>query len=217
MRGVIILSFFLTGCSGGCEKTKNLVGLSPSEDPEVVKQRLVEEKKQKEQQLKEADSLVQKWADQLSVSAGNGFSRQEGLLELDPWGNSLRIDYRQEWFEEVMVVRSSGPDGKYDTVDDLVRTRRASNPGGILSGISGWCWFLIIWVFTGILSFCFAAGVGHNRKSRGKGSRHKNPVGFVIATILFAPLMMMIYGLQYVGGVLGVAGEFFDGFDFDFD
>ncbi len=217
---ILFLSFFLTGCSGGCEKAKNVVGLESKttpEDPETAKQRAADEKKLKEQQLKDADALVHKWAEQLQSNASSsGFPRQEGLIEQDPWGNPLRIDYRQEWFDEVVVVRSAGPDGKMDTVDDLTRTRKTSNAGGVLRGISFWGWVAIIWLTTGVLSFLLAAGIGNNRKNHGKSANHKNVLAFALVTILLAPLMFILYGLQFLGGVLGMTGDFFDGFDFDF-
>lgn len=210
---ILVLSLSLVGC----EKAKSVIGLE-KEDPEITKQRLADEKQLKENQLKEGDALVQKWADQLVKTATDeGFPRQEGLIDLDPWGNPLRIDYRQEWFNEIAIIRSAGPDGKYDTVDDLIRTRKASNPSGILHGINTAGWLGIIWISTGLLSFLFAAGIGNNRRNKGKSSKHRNPIAFFIATLLLAPLVVFIYGLQYIGGALGAAGDFFDGFEFDFD
>ena len=232
-------SLFLTGCSGGCEKAKSVVGVGEKptptpEDPEVAKQRAIDEKKQKEeekrqkelqaieekklkeQQLKDGDALVHKWAEQLATNANDGFPRQEGLIELDPWGNPLRIDYRQEWFSEIAVVRSAGPDGKYDTVDDLTRTRKASNPAGVFRGLGFWGWLILIWISTGLLAFLFSFGIRNNRRHRGKNPHHKNVIAFALLTILLAPLVVIIYGIQYVGGALGAAGDFFDGFEFDF-
>lgn len=224
---VLVTSLFLTGCGGGCEKAKNAVGIS--EDAETLKQRAeekkkeleeqkkkeLEEKKLKEQQLKDADALVHSTAESLAAKADGGFPRHEGLTELDPWGNQLKIDYRQEWFEEIMVVRSAGPDGKFNTADDLTRTRKTSHASGILQGISTFGWIAIIWVLTGVLAFLLSAGVGRNRRAHGKSSRHKSPVGFIVATILLAPLVFIVYGIQFIGGIFGATGDFFDGFDFD--
>lgn len=170
--------------------------------------------KQKEQQLRDADTLVQKWADQAEKQAGN---HVEGLTDLDPWGNRIEVTYHQEWFSEIATVRSHGPDGKAKTADDLVRTRSYSNPSGILKGISGWGWFGIIWILCGILAFAASAGVSHNRRSHGKSGSHRHPIAFAVIVILLAPLAAIIYGLQFIGGALGATGGFFDGFEFDFD
>jgi hypothetical protein len=40
-------------------------------------------------------------------------------------------------------------------------------------------------------------------------------LGFTVATILLAPLVFIVYGIQFIGGIFGATGDFFDGFDFD--
>jgi hypothetical protein len=148
-RLLFVFCLFLTGCNG-CD-VRNKIGLGPTTSDEVAivekedkekkleedrkrleeeKQRLEEDRKRleeekrrhKEQQLKDADLLMQKTTEQLQTTAtSDGFIRQDGLNELDPWGNPLKIDFQQEWFDEIATIRSAGPDGKMNTTDDLLR------------------------------------------------------------------------------------------------
>lgn len=172
------------------------------------------------QQLKDGDSLVAIWADKIQESAtkdGFGFERIEGLTEADPWGQQIKVSYRQEWFKEIATIQSAGPDGAFDTTDDLTRIRTAKNPAGVLEGISAPGWVVLAWLFCGSLALAFSSGIGHRRVAKGKSKNHRRPIVFAVATLLFAPIAVLIYGLQFIGGAVGANGEFFDGFDFDFD
>ncbi len=227
---VFLLCLSMTGCSGGCnmDKAKKAVGLGPStptveeikaeqEAKEAERLRLEAERAKKAQDLKDADALVAKYADQLQHNAtSDGFPRAEGVVDLDPWGNPLQFDYKQEWFTEYVTVRSAGPDGNFGTVDDLIRTRKTGNVSGLFSGLPTWAWMVGVWCGTGILAFLFNTGIRQRRKASGKTHRHAHPFVFVIAVMVFAPLMFILYGLQFVGGVLGASGDFFDGFEFEF-
>jgi hypothetical protein len=162
--------------------------------------------------MQEADALVQKWADEVSKTQ----KRHEGLTDLDPWGNQVTIAYHQEWAKEVATIRSNGPDGKPKTPDDLVRIRSYDNPSEFMSGISGFGWFVIVWIGSGLLAYMFSTGVARRRRSKGLPAKHVHPVGFALAVIVLAPLTALIYMLQFLGSALGATGEFWDGFDFDF-
>lgn len=222
MKNIIILSLILTivGCSSEphstknqtlFEKAKNAVGLGPSAEQIAAK------KEKEKEELRQADSLVASLADSLkSDSINDGFIHPEGI-ELDPWGNKLEIKYSQEWFQEIATVISYGPDEVAGTVDDLVRTRKTYHLNGIFSGIPVFGWVLSIWLLCSFLSFYFSNRIGKRRLRKGKSNHHRNDVLFALVSIGLAPLCVLIYGLQLVGGALGATGEFFDGFDFDFD
>ena len=45
-----------------------------------------------------------------------GYIKPEGVV--DSWGQQLRLTTRSNWFE----IRSAGPDGVFDTRDDIVKT-----------------------------------------------------------------------------------------------
>lgn len=206
MRSCLLCICLLVGCT----KVKEVTGFGPTQE-EVAAQ-----KEREQQQLKDADALVSKWADKVAADATDGgFKKAEGLTEIDPWGQPIKVTYQQEWFKEIATIRCAGPDGRYDTTDDLTRTRTSSNTMGVFSGVSPLGWIVILWVGCGLLALLFSAGVSHRRVTRGKSKRHSHPVIFFMATMVLAPLAAIIYGLQFVGGVLGADGAFFDGFDFD--
>jgi hypothetical protein len=205
------LALSMAGCgSGGCG------GKLPFSGPTA--EEAAAQKQKAQDQLKEADQLVARYAEETEKNAtSGGFKRSEGLRDPDPWGNQIKIDYHQEWFQEVATVRSAGPDGKFETSDDLTRVRQTSNPAGILKGISGFGWFCIVWVLCGLLAYSASVGVAHHRQAKGKSGKHRSPLLFTIILILLAPLALIVYGLQFLGGALGASGDFFDGFEFDFD
>lgn len=218
MYRLFLFSFLLlTGCNG-CDGLKKKVGLG-NDNPEPItveeeKQKLEEEKKKieeervrleedkkraKEQQLRDGDALVQEVANQLEQKAGtNGFPRLEGALELDPWGNSLKIEYSQEWFHEIATVRSAGPDGKMGTLDDIIRTRKTSNVNGILRGMGWGVWVVIIWVIAWILALLFSTGINHRRKGKGEFEQ-THPFIYLLAVFIFAPFAFLVFGAQLVG------------------
>jgi len=175
---------------------------------------------QQAQQLKDGDEMVAKWATMVQEKAtkdGFGFEKTEGLTETDPWGQQIKVSYHQKWFNEIATIQSAGPDGLFGSEDDLTRVRTAKNPAGILEGISSVGWVVIVWLLCGGMALAFSSGIGYRRVAKGKSKSHRRPVVFAVATILFAPLAVLIYGLQFIGGAMGASGEFFDGFDFDFD
>lgn len=213
-RWIFLLLFSATGCSqiGGCSGcTKKLPIIGQSEEERVAEEQA--QKKTAEENLRAADILVLKWATEVEKSQ---VKHVEGLTDVDPWGNTITVHYEQKWFNEVATVRSSGPDQKPNTADDLVRTRTYPNPSGILGGISGFGWFLMIWVGCAVLAFFASAGVAHNRRSSGKSGKHRHPFAFFLVIVILAPFALLVYGLQFLGGALGASGDFFDGFEFDF-
>jgi len=203
-----IMFIFVCLCLAGCSSNGcNTHFMGTSDDQEAKKR----------QDIKDADALVHSWAEKMTKSEEGGFVKPEGLTDLDPWNNQIKIDYHQEWTQEVVIISSAGPDGYFGTKDDLMRKRTASNPSGLLKGLPGWLWMVLIWCFCGFLAFLASAGIRQNRIAKGKSSTHKHPVIFTILVILFAPLALILLGLQYIGGTLGATGEFFDGFDFNFE
>jgi len=191
-----------------------------AQQQELHAQQLKAKQELQAQQLKDGDALVAKWADKIQETATKdsfGYERMEGLTEADPWGQQIKVNYRQEWFKEIATIQSAGPDGVFGNTDDLIRTRSAKNPAGIIEGISSLGWVVLAWLFCGGLALAFSSGIGHRRVTKGKSKNHRRPLVFGVTTALFAPVAVLIYGLQFIGGALGANGEFFDGFDFDFD
>jgi hypothetical protein len=208
MKKALLILVFLCGCN----KAKEAVGLGPTPE-EIAAQKELEQKK-----LKDGDVMVSRWADNVESTASNsGFKHNEGLTETDPWGQQIKIEYKQDWTKEVATVRSAGPDGVFHTSDDLVRVRISNNPLGLIDGIPPGGWLAIIWISCGIITLVFASGLSRRRSAKGKPAKHGQPIAFAAITILLAPLVAMIYGIQFVGGALGADGDFFDGFDFDFN
>lgn len=189
------------------------LGLAPSKEEVALQHEL------KVQQLKDGDALVAKWADQIQETATKnfGFEQIEGLTEFDPWGQNIKITYHQEWFNELATIQSAGPDGLFNTDDDLIRIRTAKNPSGIFEGMSTIGWVVLVWLVCGMLALLFSSGVSHRRVAKGKSKKYRHPIVHAVSTVLFGPFTVLIYGLQFIGGAVGAHGEFFDGFDLMFE
>lgn len=100
----------------------------------AAKQGATESKKRNQ-----ARALVTRWAEQLDAQTTptGVYIRHEGetLPEQDPWGNPLRVQYKQGGVAETVTVRSAGPDGTMFTDDDFVEERMAANFKGVGDGI----------------------------------------------------------------------------------
>lgn len=57
------------------------------------------------------------------------------MPEADPWGNKLRVSYSRDGLSEIVKVKSAGPDGQFDTDDDVVEQRMTANLAGVGEGI----------------------------------------------------------------------------------
>jgi len=60
---------------------------------------------------------------------------EDDIKETDPWGTRLNITYSQGGIAEMVVVRSAGPDRRFQTDDDLTAQGVAANLKGIGEGI----------------------------------------------------------------------------------
>jgi hypothetical protein len=214
-RTFLLLALLLTGCDGGCNKIKKTVGLEvPPED--VQKQQDDERRAREEAQkrLKDADALVLSFTERVAqqTDPSGGFKHHEGLTESDPWGTNLKVDYRQEGTSEIVTVRSAGPDTRFDTQDDLVRTRMVSNFWGFHRGLSGLQWILAVWIASAVFGTLLYLLVGSQRVSHGK--RRKHPVAGVFILCLLGPIALLFLAFSAVAGVLG-EGVDFDLGDFD--
>ena len=190
----------------GCDSAKKMIGIQTAEEKAAQIDQL-------QKQLKDADVLVQRCADELQNSDGS--FKKETSPVLDPWGNVIKVDYKQDWFTEIATVSSAGPDGKFDTADDLKRVRSTSNPAGVFNGLPTWVWIATAWLSCGMLALLLGSGISHRREARGKSTK-RQPLLYVLAIIIAAPLVFVIHVLQFFGGLV-FEGEFFDGFDFEFD
>lgn len=86
-----------------------------------------------------AQTQVARWADRLDrqTTATGVYIRHPGeqLPERDPWGVPLKVAYEQGGVAEAIVVSSAGPDGEFDTQDDIIQQRMSANLKGIGEGI----------------------------------------------------------------------------------
>jgi hypothetical protein len=214
-RFLILLCLCLSlGCNKASDALK-AVGITAPTAEEIAaqKEREQQEKELAAQKLKDADALVAKWADKVQENP----QRVEGLTDIDPWGQPIKVNYHQEWFTQIASISSAGPDATFSTSDDLVRTRKSTNVLGIANGDSPLALFLLIWGVCIVLAILFSTGLASRRAAKGKPRTHRHPIGFVCTTLALAPIVAFVYGLQFFGGVAGASGDFFDGFDFDFD
>jgi len=109
------------GCIGVSAATADAV-LSQVEG--VQEQRLLELER-RQRSLAQADALLDEVAQWLHAAHAQSRGFPRALRENpppDPWGNSLRYTSAGRDRAE---LRSAGPDGEFDTPDDLVRTLAA--------------------------------------------------------------------------------------------
>jgi hypothetical protein len=57
------------------------------------------------------------------------------VKEIDPWGMTIQVAYSQGGVAEVVSVRSAGPDGEFQTDDDIVAEGMTANLKGVGEGI----------------------------------------------------------------------------------
>lgn len=240
----LTLAATLLVAAAGCERMKRTVGLADTprtaEDIQADLDRVKMEAEAKveqarleaaersrleqakradaEQSLRSADTLVSKWASRVGEAAGraDGFDRVEGFTDIDPWGNPITIEYTQDWFTEVATIRSNGPDGQPRTADDLVRSRRASNPAAVWSGMPPLAQLAAIWFGFGLLAIPLNQTMAVRRRHHGLVGRHEHPVLFAACLAMTGFVGFLVYAIQLFGNVLGVRGNFFDGFRFEY-
>lgn len=86
-----------------------------------------------------ARTQVTRWADRLDreTTETGVYIRHPGeqLPERDPWGLPLKVAYEQGGVAEMIVVSSAGPDGEFDTQDDVIQQRMSANLKGVGEGI----------------------------------------------------------------------------------
>jgi hypothetical protein len=61
--------------------------------------------------------------------------REVDVKETDPWGTRIKVGYSQGGIAEIVEVRSAGPDHEFNTKDDIVTSRMATNLKGVGEGI----------------------------------------------------------------------------------
>jgi hypothetical protein len=99
--------------------------------------------------MEAADALVQKWINKLQPTKDGEFVKHEGLTEVDPWNNYIRVTHEKQDSKETLEVRSAGADSQFHTEDDLVRTRERTVSSGFPSG---WVAFLGLWLVLGVIA-----------------------------------------------------------------
>ena len=87
----------------------------------------------------ETKKKLKKWAETLDQEvkpSGVYIKRDSEVLpDLDGWGTSLKVKYRNEGIAQILVVYSAGEDKKWDTEDDLRVQKMQINAAGIGEGI----------------------------------------------------------------------------------
>jgi hypothetical protein len=208
MRKLLLLALLV----GGCGWAKDQVGLGPT--PEEIAAKKAEEKLK----LETADQQVQQWANELAENTNTmgGYVHHEGITEPDPWDNYLRVAYTQDGTKEILEVRSSGPDGTFETSDDIFRHRSTGNLLGI-----GWLPIIAgVWIGGGLIAWLLSSGWTKKRitRARAKG-RHKirrpRPAASGIFSVLAAPLALPFYAFMFIGESVvhgfDLDTDFFDG------
>lgn len=97
-------------------------------------QRVAEaERKKRAAQVEQARLDVDRWADQLDqrLDEKDRYIAPEPPLPVDSWGRSLAVAYGDEPWGESLTARSAGPDGQFDTEDDIVAWRKNVRTGDV--------------------------------------------------------------------------------------
>lgn len=192
VAAAVMMSGSASGSDWGWGWVKNKTGFGKPTAEEVKADNV---------KLVDGDALVQKWADKLQPSPGAKIVRHEGLTEVDPWGKHVRLTYTEAQGMDKLNVRSAGPDGKFDTPDDLVRDRQAQ-ADRVASHSSIWP-YVGIWLVLGLVALGLRgvrrankpAPVDHNAKKRG---------GFVSSSFILAlgGASLAVYGVSTLGDIL---------------
>lgn len=88
-------------------------------------QKKTDTKKLEADQIVTANQLVNSEADELSkLKRDNGsFIQVDKDRKVDPWKNPIKVTYSHNEDVEELQVRSAGPDGKFETSDDIFTQR----------------------------------------------------------------------------------------------
>lgn len=205
MMRLFLVLHALVVCASGCgcgyiNKLNPFAGPTPQEVAETNRK------------MKVADELVQKWSNKLQPEERGSFVKHDGLTEADPWGTYLRVELTQDYFDEVLIVRSAGPDGSFGNADDLIRERRRSNVFGIWRGLGWMFWVPALWILSSVLSLWMVHWHRERRTRHGGRDPQSRPVLTHFVIILFAPAVCALYLLASL--IVGI-GQLFGGDDMD--
>lgn len=94
---------------------------------EAKKAKLEEEKAKQEAERAAASEIASRVVDEFAKETdadGRYVRKQEGPLpDTDVWGKQFRLAYKQHTLSDEVQVQSAGPDGIWDTRDDVVASR----------------------------------------------------------------------------------------------
>lgn len=48
----------------------------------------------------------------------------------------------------------------------------------------------------------FSSGLSNRRIHKGKSGKHEEPVVFFMIAMFLAPIVFVVYGLQFIGGII---------------
>jgi len=178
------LCLLTTGCECSFRSIKQRVGIASA--PEITPE---EEHQNRLDALRRADELVSRTVD--SLTGDGAFTRPQGFVEPDPWGGQLRFTFSQEWTTAKADVRSAGPDGLFDTTDDVVRTADRPNAIGVVWVLPWFAYVLAVWALASVLAIVVMA------------PQKRNAVNVVFAL----PAAVLVC----VGAIIEAIGDLFSG------
>ncbi len=217
---IALFALSLSGCGLG-DWASEKIGLKESQ--EAKQERLLKQE--------QGDKLVAEFSEKLErqTQSSGGYVHHEGLTPDDPWGNRLQVTYSQRWSKEVLTVRSAGPDGRFETDDDLVRIRETNNVMGTLSGIPSLVFWLVFWPLLGVFAYWLSTVLSSRREkkrmaklakqgdSRTYRRKRKHPFLSLLAMAVLGPIACVFYGFMLIGFLLSnlvsMDFDFFDDFD----
>ncbi len=88
----------------------------------------------------ETDKTVHRMADQLDAQIGPDgryVHARNRLTEVDAWGQPLLVNYQEEKWGESLEVKSSGPDQRFGTDDDILAVRKNFRAKDVAKDVGG--------------------------------------------------------------------------------
>jgi hypothetical protein len=85
-------------------------------------------KAEEQQKIRKTEIIIDSWADKLANNLTEDkkhFVKYQGDGPHDSWNRSVKVSYSGGFIRvEKLQVRSAGPDGEFDTSDDIIAERK---------------------------------------------------------------------------------------------
>lgn len=118
------------------EKARQVAEMQRAKEEAKMRERLAFIKRQHD----ETEAMVKQVGERLSNDKSGTVYRRPGvgvlfdLTECDVWGHQLRVVYGRHTVSETLTLRSAGPDGLYNTDDDIMFETSAYTAAGAIDG-----------------------------------------------------------------------------------